>query len=209
MPSGSGVIEYRCKDGDVAYRVKFRDSEGRQVQETLGRKSQGWSKRKAEVELRDRLTKVEKRGWRKPEKVTLAAYAEVWLEERTKKRNLKPTSKRAYRVALDHLTGELGNLRLCEITPRDLAAYTRSQLERLSATSVNYDLSVLRDLYETARRQEVVHSNPVELVERPKARPRRWRILSTVEVPLIRSRVQGREGKTDLPHVDPDRDAAA
>jgi integrase len=185
MPSGSGVIEYRCKDGDTTYRVKFRDADGSQVQETLGRKSQGWSKRKAEVELRDRLNKVEKRSWRKPEKITLAAYADTWLEERTKKRNLKATSKRAYRVALDHLTGELGNLRLSEITPRDLAAYTRSQLERLSATSVNYDLSILRDLYQTAMREEIVYSNPVALVERPKARPRRWRILSTVEVPRI------------------------
>jgi len=195
MPSGSCVIEYRCKDGDTTYRVKFEDSEGKQVKETLGRKSQGWSRRKAEVELRDRLNKVEKKGWRKPEKLTLAEYGDTWLEERTKKRNLRPSSKRAYRVALDHLTGELGNLRLSAITPRLLAAYVRSQLETLSATSVNYDLSVLRDLYETARREEIVYSNPVELVERPKANPRRWRILSTVEVPRIAREFKDERGR--------------
>jgi integrase len=185
MPSGSGVIEYRCANGDTTYRVKFRDSEGRQVQETLGRKSEGWSKRKADVELRDRLNKVEKRSWRKPEKVTLAEYADTWLKERTKKRSLKTSSVRAYRLALDHLKGELGSLSLAEITPRHLAGYTRSQLERLSGTSVNYDLSILRDLYQTAMREELVYSNPVALVERPKAQPRRWRILSQVEVPRI------------------------
>jgi integrase len=185
MPSGSGVIAYRCSNGDTTYREKFRDAEGRQVQETLGRKSEGWSKRKAEVELRDRLTKVAKRSWRKPEKITLAEYADTWLKERTKKRSLKTSSVRAYRLALDHLKAELGSLPLAEITPRHLAAYTRGQLERLSGTSVNYDLSILRDLYQTAMREELVYSNPVALVERPKATPRRWRILSQVEVPRI------------------------
>jgi integrase len=185
MPSGACIVEYRRKDGDITFRAKYRDASGTQVQETLGRKSEGWTKRKAQVELRDRLNRVEKKAWKRPKPITLAEYAPTWLQEREKKRGLKGSSVRAYRLALDHLTASLGHLPLGAITPRHLADFTRSSLERLSPTSVNYDLSVLGALFGTAQREELVDRNPVALVERPKLRTRQWRILSPVEVPRI------------------------
>jgi hypothetical protein len=47
-----------------------RGLRGRQVMETLGPEREGWTGRKAEAELRERLVRVEKRGWRRPAPLT-------------------------------------------------------------------------------------------------------------------------------------------
>ena len=65
MPEGAGVYVYDGKRGRV-YRVKSIDADGRHVMETLGRESDGWTRRKAEAELHERLVRVERRGWHKP-----------------------------------------------------------------------------------------------------------------------------------------------
>ena len=50
MPSGACVIAYKGARG-VTWRVKYRDTDGRQVKETLGREQNGWNRRRAEREL--------------------------------------------------------------------------------------------------------------------------------------------------------------
>jgi hypothetical protein len=53
------VIPYDGVRGRV-WRVKYRDADGRQVQETLGAEREGWTRQKAERELGKRLDAVEK-----------------------------------------------------------------------------------------------------------------------------------------------------
>jgi hypothetical protein len=50
----------------IVWRIKYADSGGRQVMETLGLEREGWTRCKAEAELRERLVRLEKRGWRRP-----------------------------------------------------------------------------------------------------------------------------------------------
>lgn len=69
MPSGACVIRRDGKRGAV-WSVKFVDASGRQVKERLGPEADGWTKRKAERELRHRLADVERNGWRKPRALT-------------------------------------------------------------------------------------------------------------------------------------------
>ena len=61
MPSGACVIRYDGARG-VVWRMKYRDATGRQVKETLGRAADGWTKRRRNAELRERLDEVEERG---------------------------------------------------------------------------------------------------------------------------------------------------
>ena len=49
MPRGACVIPYRGKRG-VTWRVKYRDAEGRQVQETIGAERDGVTRKQAEAE---------------------------------------------------------------------------------------------------------------------------------------------------------------
>ena len=76
MASGS-VVEYRGKRGTV-FRIKFRDADGRQVMETIGRKADGWTRKRARGELRARLVAVEREAYRKPEPMTFGRFAHEW-----------------------------------------------------------------------------------------------------------------------------------
>ena len=64
MPSGACVIRYAGARG-VVWKLKYRDADGVQVKETLGPEHDGWMRRKAEQELRARLTDVERDGRRR------------------------------------------------------------------------------------------------------------------------------------------------
>jgi integrase len=54
------------------------------------------------------------------------------------------------------------------IRPRDLAAYLSGQLDRLSPASVNLDISVMQAIFEAAKREELIDSDPSDTIERPK-----------------------------------------
>jgi hypothetical protein len=58
----------------VVWRIRYRDSSGRRVMETLG-KEPAWSRKRAEQELRRRLVDVEREGYVAPERVTLGGSA--------------------------------------------------------------------------------------------------------------------------------------
>jgi site-specific recombinase XerC len=73
------------------------DADGRQQMETLGAERDGWTRRKAESELRERLVRVEKKGWRRPRRLPFRTYAEEWLEATAAKRAWSENTRRAYR----------------------------------------------------------------------------------------------------------------
>jgi integrase len=192
MPRGAALIPYDGQRGRV-WRIKYADADGKQVMETIGAERDGVTRKVAEAELRDRLVKVERRGWRKPAPLTFGGYARTWFDEGKRRRQWKPRTILAYRRALERLgvsfTGgpdsDLAATRLGSIRPRDIAEYVRLALADFSPTTVNLDLSVLHDLLKTARREELVDTNAAEGVERPKEERRRWRILEPAEVQRV------------------------
>src|SRR3954471_20080077 len=97
MPSGAAVIKYEGKRG-VVWRIKYRDAEGVQVMETLGRTTDGSTEKKAKAELRKRLVRVERRQYRRPKPITFRAYADTWYEEGQRRRDWKPLTKGKRRV---------------------------------------------------------------------------------------------------------------
>jgi integrase len=182
MPRGAAVIEYRGKRG-TTWRVKFIDSTGKQCTETLGREDEGWTRKKAEAELRERLVRVERKGWRKPAPLTFETYAERWFEAGEARRGWKPATVKLYVSVHRRLIDAFGPMRLAEIRPRHVAAYVTEATDGgLAPATVGRILSVLHALFKTAVREELIDSNPAEGVERPKVQPRRWRILEPDEV---------------------------
>src|SRR3954470_11330242 len=89
MPSGAGVIEYAGKRGKV-FRIKYRDAGGEQVMETIGADRDGVTRKHAEAELRERLVRVERKGYRKPKPVKFAEFADRWFDEGPARRRWKP-----------------------------------------------------------------------------------------------------------------------
>src|SRR5215204_1852731 len=80
MPRGAAVIPYRCRRG-VVWRIKYVDADGRQVKETVGGERDGVTEKQARSELRERLVRVERKGYRRPRALSFTAYADTWFVE--------------------------------------------------------------------------------------------------------------------------------
>lgn len=182
MASGC-VVVYAGKRGRV-FRIKYMDAAGKQVMETLGREAEGWTRRKAKAELTNRLARVQK-GWRRPRQVTFAAYAKRWFNEGESRRRWKPSTVLQYRTIEARLVEAFAAMPLAEIRPRHVAEYVAEKSKRYGASTVNRDISVLQAIFTTAKREELVESNPAERAERPRLPRRRWRILEPVEVARV------------------------
>ncbi len=190
---GAAVVEYNGKRGKV-FRIKYADADGRQVMETVGAERDGVTRRHAESELRERLVRVERKGYRRPRPLTFGEYAETWFEAGKRSQGWKPATVTAYRNALDgYLVPWFGATRLDAIRPRDVSAFVTDAMTReqgkykrpLSGKFVNKLLNVAFSIFKSAIGEELVESNPVASVQRPKVIRRRWRILEPREVPRV------------------------
>lgn len=182
MPSGACVLRYEGARG-VSWRIKYRDADGKQVMETVGRESDGVTRKTAEAELRERLVRVERRGYRRPAPLTFGEYAETWFASGETRRGWKPRTVLQYRTIETRLVDHFGPTPLAAIRPRDIAAFVSSS--KLGAASISRDVSILHAIFGTARREELVETNPAERAERPKLPKRRWRILEPAEVARV------------------------
>ena len=194
MPSGACVLRYEGTRG-VTWRVKYRDAEGRQVQETIGRETDGVTRKVADAELRERLVRVERKGYRRPRALTFGEYAETWFETGKRSQGCKPATLKVYRNALDgYLVPAMGTTRLDAIRPRDVTAFVTDAMTRsqgkykrpLSGKFVNVLLNIAFSIFKSAIGEELVESNPIASVQRPKVERKRWRILEPSEVPRVR-----------------------
>jgi integrase len=169
----------------VAWRIRYRDASGRRVLETLGREPE-WSRSRAERELRRRLVDVEREGYRKPEKVTFAAFAERWLDEYLPGRGLKLTTTDGYRQTLRrHLLPYFGSLQLAELEhrPEMIDRYvTLKMQEGLAPKTVSNQLLVLQVMLKRAVRWRLIQRNPVLDVERPRVEQSEMNVLSEIEI---------------------------
>src|SRR5581483_6172729 len=180
MPRGAAVIRYEGVRG-VVWRVKYRDADGRQVQETLGKAADGWNKSKAQSTLRERLVAVEKDGRRKLSGETFASFAEKWLATYPTKKRLKTSTIEGYRHIIEkHLIPAFGPRKMSALDIDDIEDYIARKSKTLGPRTINRHLNVLSGLFNAAikRRPPLAHTNPVLLVERPEEPRNRWTILS-------------------------------
>jgi integrase len=166
MAKGS-VIEYPGKRGTV-FRIKYEDADKRQVMETLGRADEGWTRKKAEAELRERLVRVERKGYRKPKPLTFASYAESWFAEEATKRRWKPKTVQTYRFVRERLVEAFGPMKLDQVRPRHVADFIGAMSATHGASSVHRDVAVLHAIFKSALAAELVQANPVDGAELPK-----------------------------------------
>ncbi len=118
MPSGSCVVVYEGKRGRV-FRAKFRDTDGRQVQQTLGTARDGWTQQRAERELGKLLDKVDRERWRKPTGERLSSLVADYLDEYLPSRGRRRSTIIDYTNTLRrHVLPTLGDLDLRELETR-------------------------------------------------------------------------------------------
>jgi integrase len=177
------VIRYDGVRG-VVWRIKYVAGDGRPVMETLGRERDGWDRARAEDALEERLIAVRQREYRPPKPVTFAAWADDWFRQGELTLGWKPRTVTAYRTVVARLTHHLGTKRLAAIRPRDVSAYVKRHAEsgKLGPATLSRDLSILHAIFEAARREELVETNPADNAQRPKLPPFRPRVLKPAEI---------------------------
>lgn len=191
--AGGSVVAYEGARGRV-WRIKYRDAAGRQVMETLGRADDGWTERKAQRELRNRLTDVDRDGYRKPERLTFAAFAGRFEGDYLPGRNLKPSTLLDYSntigrpdnerdVKARHLCEFFGSRELASIEPADVDAYiVAAKRKGLSPKTISNHLGTLGVMFKVAKRWRLVQANPVLDVDRPRVEQKEMQVLSEAEI---------------------------
>jgi integrase len=154
------------------------------VSETLGREADGWTERKAGEELQARLVDVRREGRRRLEPVTFAAFAREWQDSYPDTKDLKRSTREGYESIIEgHLIPAFGTLKLAAIDTGRLNRYvTAKRRDGYAPRTVNRHLNLLHSLLKAAESRELVRSNPVSAVDRPREPRRRWTILSPVEI---------------------------
>ncbi len=183
MPDGAAVIKYEGKRGTV-WRIKYRDAAGTQVMETLGSAREGWTKRKARVELGHRLADVDREGLRRVAPISFGTLAREWLASYPDAKGLKRSTRDSYETIVErHLVPAFGVLRLEAITVGKIEGYVAGKRrDELAPRTINRTLNLLHLILEAARKRGLLRSNPVADVDRPREPRRRWRILSPFEI---------------------------
>ena len=188
MARSGGVIRYEGARS-VTWRIRYRDAAGERVLETLGSVDDGWTKGKAEDELRARLVAVKRERRQRVSPVTFESFAREWIDTYPDAKALKRSTREGYASIIErHLSPALGSRRLNELDAADLDAYLAAMRRAgYSPRTLNRHLNLLSKMYVTAlrRRPPLAHSNPVTMVDRPREPRNRWTILTPVEIGSI------------------------
>jgi integrase-like protein len=185
MARGAAVIRREGKRG-VTFSIKWRDHDGRQCWERLGRAPQ-WTDAKAQRELGKRLERVDREQWRKPGGITFAEFADRFTTGYLPGRNLKPSTVTDYgSIITGRLIPFFGDTDISRIDAVAVDAYIAYATSAgLSPKTVKNHLGVLRVMLKVARRWRLVHANPVEDAEMPRVEVPEMSILTDTEIATL------------------------
>jgi integrase len=185
------------KNGDVSWRIQYRDSSRKLVLETLGRESEGWTKKKAQAKLAERISQVANRKWTKPKPLTFEQYAETWFERGQANDRWDTNTVYDYRREKDQLVARFGRTRLGDLKRADIADYfarlslpgAKSKTEGYSARTIVRRHTILSMILRAAVNDELLDRNPASGVELPKVRSYKPRVLTPAEAQAIEARL--------------------
>jgi integrase len=155
-------------------------------------------KREAQIECAGLVSAIDAGTYLEPDKTTLAEYLDRWLDNI--KPNVAPRPHERYaEIVRKNITPLLGGIILAKLKPADIsAAYGRALTKGttsngpLSPQSVIHIHRVLKQALKRAVRWELLHRNPAEAVDAPKAEKR---LMQVYDVPQTADLIELVRGK--------------
>lgn len=130
---------------------------------------------------------------------TVATFFDNWLQGKELSKSTHTAQRYKTTVELfKQSMGKRANAALAGVTARDVEAFRNFRLKEVSASTVSIDLKVLRGIFNAARRQGLVHANPVETVDMPKGESQAREAFSIPEVRLLLAATTDQEWKTTI-----------
>jgi integrase len=196
------VVERQRRDGRV-FALRFR-AYGRRHYVTLGSEREGWTQRKAELELANTLADVRRGIWKpasapakQPADPTFHEFASEWLA--TRRHEFAPRTVEDYELALTHhRLPFFAEHRLSEITAQEVDRYKALKVREreddlverpLSNRTINKTLTRLGQILDVAVRYELIDHNPVKtkVAKLKEAQPQRTRLSGEQVQALLRA----------------------
>jgi integrase len=206
---GSGNLLLRGDSWIIRYQSKPQG--GKQIHETVGRVSEGFTRQMAEEVLLERLLEVKKglTKEREAEIPTIEDAARRWFQREASLKNLSPSSLENTRSCLEcHLLPALGDLKLDELTPQYIEQYminkanvaptdkgafpTKGKVasrrkKPLSQRTINMQCEDLGRIYDWAIREGLVSSNPMDQVERRSSKRSEKKLIEPMDLKDVKA----------------------
>jgi integrase len=115
--------------------------------------------------------------------VSLRAFATTWLGN--KQPRVRPNVLRTYRRACERFCNHLGakaDKSLSGLVPADIATFQATRCQEVSAGTALLDLTIIRSVLDSARRQGLIPSNPAEAIDLPVNRPNTREVFTPDEI---------------------------
>jgi integrase len=168
-PTGQ-VIEKETREGRT-YALRFR-AYGERQYVTLGATADGWTRERAERELRHVLADVERGIWVRPVEAPVTgpsdpgfhAFASQWLEDR--RGEIRPNTVADYTWQIcNHLLPFFHRHRLSQITVGEVDRYRAFKVKEgeLGAESINKTITRLGQILAVAEERDLIARNPVSV----------------------------------------------
>jgi integrase len=134
-PRSGDVVEWQRKNGDRGYGVRFYDSDGVRHYERCGLESEGWSRRRAEIELENFVRLVEAGAYAptpdarptREQDPLFGVFARAFLAEHAVE--VKPATREFYENVLEqHVAPYFEKRRLTQITWSSIDGYKKQRL---------------------------------------------------------------------------------
>ena len=152
----------------------------------------GKTKQDALVKMRSGQRNVQDGLPLPPERLTLGAYLERWLEDSVKP-TVRPYTFKSYSILVHrHITPELGKTHLTRLTAQEIQSFLNQKLQSgLSPRSVQYLHAVLRRALGQAERWGIVPRNVARFASAPHVPQANIQPLSPVEAKKLLAAVHG------------------
>ncbi len=162
-----GVVRKReYKNGITSWEIDYRDAAGDRVREVV---KAAQNKKDAERVLAERMRQVYARIHHLPSTTPAPfdTFARVWLA--THEKRVKPSTAESYEDVIEcHLAPHFGSIRLSAIDESVIEKYLKAKIDenRLSPTSINYTLAILKMILGAARKRRLIAEDPASGVEK-------------------------------------------
>ena len=186
---GSGTIRQR-PDGrwEARYTAGRDPGTGKQVQRSI----YGDTQKEVRQKLSQVTTAIDKGTYQAPNKITVAAWMEEWLDTFCAG-NVKPLTLQSYRASIkNHIVPAIGAMELQAVKGTHIQRLYNSMTRAgLSGKTVKNTSAIMHKAFSVAMKQGIIAANPCDAAELPKAEHKDIRPLADDEIPLFLSAIDG------------------
>ncbi len=160
----------------------------------------GKTRKSVQEKINEVAGKVQKGTYKEAEKIKVADWFNVWIDE-YQKTSLRPTTWESYKMQIDkHILPSIGHLRLDQLQTYHLQTLYNSKQEDgarldgkpggLSSRSVKYIHLISHACLEQARKEGRIYINPADACKLPAENKKEMRFFNTEQVKLFLKEAQ-------------------